>query len=133
MRFIIPVLLFLGGVFMSCQSETTSDKPVKIGSIESHPIENKPLRIEVGKSLNYSGMVIKIESIVEAFFQTENGFSEQTQVAITIKKDGKTVNWNAVYGSVTNVFGYKLEVKDCATGTSDWKSFADFIVTPVKQ
>jgi len=133
MRFIILVLLVLGGVFMSCQSEAVPNKPKKIENVEAQPIVDKPLRIEEGKSISYGGMEIKIERIVEAFFQTENGFSEQTQVAVSIKKDGKSVKWNAVYGSVTNVFGYKLKVKDCATGTSDWKSFAEFLVTSVAQ
>jgi hypothetical protein len=132
MRIIQPVLVLLAGFLMSCQSSSTSNMPENAGKSESHPAGEKPLRIEEGNSMNYAGMVIKIERIADVFLQSDIGFSEQTHVAVTVKKDGKTVKWDAVYGSVTNVFGYYLKVKYCATGTSDWKSFAEFLVTPVK-
>lgn len=133
MRHFLPIFFIFGVFIMSCQSESAPDKPVKTGSAEVQPVADKPLRVEEGKSISVGGMEIKIERIVEAFFQKETGFSEQTQVAVVITKDGKTVKWDAVYGSVTNVFGYRLKVKDCATGTSDWKSFADFIITATNQ
>ncbi|OHD54884.1 MAG: hypothetical protein A2Y33_16050 [Spirochaetes bacterium GWF1_51_8] len=127
MRSFIPLSILAVLTFVACQSETVPDKTGLIGNEPAKPAADKPFRVEEGQTKIYGGMEIKIERIVEAFFQTEKGFSEQTQVDVTIKKDGKTVNWDAVYGSATNIFGYEIKVKDCATGTSDWRSFADFL------
>ncbi|NPU99845.1 MAG: hypothetical protein HPY53_00530 [Brevinematales bacterium] len=137
MRYILPVYFILGVFLMSCQSASVPKTPENPG--EGQPVSDKApdpnpaVHIVEGQTVNIHGINVKIERIVEAFMQTGNGFSEKTVVNVILKKDSQSVKWEAGYGSVTNLFGYTFKIKYCATGTSDWKSFADFVVTPLQK
>ena len=95
---------------------------------QSDAIPDKPLKIEEGQTKTAGGMEIKVERVLVAYFQDGDVVADQTSVNISIKKDGETLYWNAVWGSVTNVLGHRLTVKDCAFGRADWKSFADILI-----
>jgi hypothetical protein len=137
MRFILPVYFIVGVFLMSCQSALIPKSPENPGGgqpvSDKAPDPNPAVRIVEGQTVSIHGINVTIEQIVEAFMQTKNGFSEKTIVSVVLKKGSESVNWRAGYGSVTNLFGYTFTVEDCATGTSDWKSFADFVVTAIQK
>ncbi|OHD54883.1 MAG: hypothetical protein A2Y33_16045 [Spirochaetes bacterium GWF1_51_8] len=113
MKTMLPLSILAILTLNACQSDTVPDKPIKI---------------EEGQTQTAGGMEIKVERVLVAYYQDGDFISDQTSADISINKNGKTIYWNAVYGEVTNVFGYRLTLKFCAIGRTEWKSYADILV-----
>lgn len=68
---------------------------------------------------------------MDAFIEKNGIPTDVTQVGFTVKQGNQTKKLHGEYWSEFTIFGYKLKIKDCATGTRDWKSFAVFEINKV--
>ena len=91
--------------------------------------ETAKLRLEEGESRTVNDIRISVSDFTDAIVAGEGGMmSEYTRFTLTLSQGGLNITEEARYGSAFTNFGYILRVKDCATGTRDWKSFCEIEV-----
>jgi hypothetical protein len=83
------------------------------------------LKIEEGEAGTYKDISVKLVEIVDAFYEKDGIHSSRTEYELEITNGKDITRKGGSYGSIFNIFGYKIAVKYCAVGTRDWKSFVE--------
>lgn len=86
------------------------------------------VKILEGDTKKVESLEISIEQIVEAFLEVDGIHSHATDVSFSVKKGEEIKKLSGGWGAEFNVFDHDIKIKDCATGTRDWKSFAVFVI-----
>jgi hypothetical protein len=87
----------------------------------------KKIRVQEGESGSVFGITVRILDFVEAFVMGEDGIhSSHPDFTLELSLGAETrTERHCLYGTAIEFGGIRLTVTDCATGTRDFKSFAD--------